>query len=128
MPANTWTFGDHITYYGNYLSILTFLSGYLVGWVVYKLLVFDKSRSTPIKSSLLLFVRKEDEQDKFYVYEPTSPSDPTPKVVKVPNFNKSTNFLVRIPHAYNKSLSFPVGIEIDYRGNFYTTKNSSGLF
>lgn len=88
--------------------------------------------SVDIKSgksaSLLLFVRKEDER-KFYVYEPTSLSDLTPKVVKVPNFNKSTNFLVRISYAYNKSLSFPVGVEIDYRGNFYTTtKNSSGLF
>lgn len=89
--------------------------------------------SVDIKSgksaSLVLFVRKEGEQEKFYIYEPTSSSDLIPKVIKVPNFNKSTNFLVRISYAYNKSLSFPVGVEIDYRGNFYAkTKDSSGLF
>ena len=89
--------------------------------------------SVDIKSgksaSLILFVRKEEKQEKFYVYQPTSQSDLTPKVVKVPNFNKSTNFLVRISYAYNKSLSFPAGVEIDYSGNFYaTTKNSSGIF
>ncbi len=79
-------------------------------------------------AKLILFIRKENEE-KFYVYEPTSPSDLTPKVTKVPNFNKSTNFLVRISYSHNKALSFPVGVEIDFAGNFYTiTKNSSGLF
>ncbi len=79
--------------------------------------------------NLLIFVRKDDEQEKFYVYEPSSSSDLTPKVTRVPNFSESINFLVRISYGYNKSLTFPVGIEIDYRGNFYaTTKNSSSLF
>lgn len=80
-------------------------------------------------ASLLLFVRKEDEPEKFYVYEPSSISDFTPKIMKVPHFNKSKNFIARISYAHNKNLSFPVGVEIDYRGNFYSkTKNGSCIF
>ncbi|MDD5015357.1 MAG: hypothetical protein PHW73_09740 [Atribacterota bacterium] len=80
-------------------------------------------------ANLLLFVRKEEDSSKFYVYQPTSQSNLAPKVAKVPNFSQSSNFLVRISYSYNKSISFPVGVEIDYNENFYTkTKNGSSLF
>jgi hypothetical protein len=80
-------------------------------------------------ANLLLFIRRDDGSREFYVYQPTSQSDLTPKTVKVPSFNKSTNFLVRITYSYNKNFSFPMGVEIDYNENFYaTTKNGSGLF
>ena len=80
-------------------------------------------------ASLLLFVRKEEDSEKFYVYQPTSQSDLAPKVTKVPNFNKSSDFLVRVSYSYNKSISFPVSVEKDYSENFYTkTKNGSSLF
>jgi hypothetical protein len=80
-------------------------------------------------ANLLLFIRKADGSAKFYVYQPTSQSDLTPKTIKVPSFSKSTNFLVRVTYSYNKSFSFPAGVEINYDENYYvTTKNGSGLF
>lgn len=92
--------------------------------------IFDKLDIKSGKSAnLLLFVRRDDGSEKFYIYQPTSQSDLTPKVVKVPSFTKSTNFSVRISYSYNKNLLFPAGVEIDYAGNFYATTNtSSGLF
>lgn len=81
-------------------------------------------------ANLLLFVRKDESSEKFYVYQPTSSSNLTPKTVKVPHFDKSTNFLVMISYFHGtKKLSFPVSVEIDYSGNFYVkTGGDSSLF
>jgi len=92
------------------------------------------SHMTEIKSgesaNLILFVRKEDGSNKYFAYQPTSPTNLAPKILNVPTFNNTMAFLVEISYYHgNKRLQFPVTVDIEYDGSFYVrTNNGSSRF
>ncbi len=81
------------------------------------------------QANLVAFVREENDSENYYPYQPVSQSDTTPKIIHVPKFNKTMNFLVVISYSWNQSIEIPVRVSIDYNGNFYLeSKNSSSNF
>jgi hypothetical protein len=80
-------------------------------------------------SNLILFLRSNN-TGQYFVYQPTSNTDLTPKTHDVPTFNKTMAFLVEVSYLHgSRRLQFPVKVVIGYDGGFsFETKNSSGMF
>jgi hypothetical protein len=77
-------------------------------------------------ASLSMFVRNENEAKTFYVYQPISDDDISPKTDKVPTFTNSTKFEVKVSYPYNKFIKFDVEVEIDYQEKMYLRTKSGG--
>lgn len=94
----------------------------------------DITPTTEISSgnstSLLLFLRREDNENKYFVYQPKSQTDFSPKTSRLPTFTKTMHFFVEVSYSHgSQKLTFPVSIVIGYDGNFsFETDSSSGSF
>ncbi|WP_290698634.1 hypothetical protein [Amphritea sp.] len=80
-------------------------------------------------ASLMLFCRKSDDE-RYFVYQPTSRQDKTPKVPdENTHFLGEQEFTLRVNYSHSRKYEETIRIERKYNGLLYfKTKNGSSLF